>query len=266
MTTEGKKELEIDKLDTIQLELDHLPLEELEALQSRIKAEMEGRRPTMASQDTRDEGTILASFLARTGDEDVHNAHLEIGETLRKDGTISKTEEIGEGEVRLEDLAFRGYAHVWDNRTGRRVTQPKWILWQTFQLKRPDGSRIFTDTDPKIPQNYGLDMVCKLHPDSPDYALLKERGFRPCFKKHTPTKIALDDHMRHSHKRAYATIKELGTERIREEDRELQRKTILSNQALIQAMAEKVTGAETAPLYVSPNPKPPRARRTRRGK
>tara|TARA_Y100000310_G_scaffold255430_1_gene262879 strand:+ start:4936 stop:5583 length:648 start_codon:yes stop_codon:yes gene_type:complete len=211
---------------------------------------------------TQEDEAAIASFIASGNDDVVPEGHLKMGDQI--------ADETGKTEgITVEDLAFKGYAKVWDNRTGREVLQPKWILWQTFTLKRPDGSRIFTHIDPKIPPDYGLDLVCLLHPESPDYSLLQERGFKPCFKKHAPTKVALNDHMRHTHKRAYAALKDVMEERRREEDRELQLGVIRSNQELIQAMAGQIAerlpiGPPEAPLYVSDKPK--RTRRTKQQK
>ena len=144
--------------------------------------------------------------------------------------------------------------------------QPRWLLWQTFQLKREDGSFIFTDKDPKIPQNYGLDLVCLLHPDSPDYPMLKAMGFKPCLKHHTPTRAALDAHMQKSHKRAYAAMQDYMTKKERAEDRELQLAAIRSNQELIRAMAGNVgrPAEAEAPLYISDKPKKARKARASR--
>lgn len=205
----------------------------------------------------------LASFAFRDSDV-VPDGFLKKGD--KEGATLS-----GEPNMTVEDLAFKGYVRLWDNRTGREILQPRWILWQTAQIKRPDGSFMFTDRDPGIQPHYGLDLVCLLHPDSPDYELLKDRGFNPCYKKHTPTKVALNDHMRLSHKRAYAAMKEVMDERRREEDRTLQQDAIKSNQELIRAMAEQVGGKKIvstpeASLYLSPNPKPPKARKKRTAK
>ena len=194
----------------------------------------------------------LAAFAMRTGEDVVPPGYMQEGDTGH--------DEVGNYTV--EELAFKGYVKVWDNRTGGMSYQPRWLLWQTFQLKRPeDGSFIFTDQDPHIPQNYGLDLVCLLHPESPDYPMLKSMGFKPCMKHHTPTKTALDAHMQKSHKRAYAAMKEHMTEKRREEDRELQMAAIRSNQELIRAMAGNLTAQvakpsspDEAPLYMSDKP------------
>ena len=56
--------------------------------------------------------------------------------------------------------------------------------------------------------------------------------------------------MQKSHKRAYTALRREREERIRDEDRELQRETLRSNQALLQAM---LGGAEPT-VAIAPNP------------
>lgn len=184
------------------------------------------------------EAQPLAAFSYRPGDEFVPSGYMQEGD--------KGTDEAG-GNYTVEQLAFKGYVKVWDNRTGVMSYQPKWLLWQTFQLRREDGSLIFTDRDPKIPQNYGLDLICQLHPDSPDYPLLKGMGFKPCYKHHTPTRDALDRHMQRTHQRAYAALVTHRTEQEKEADRALQREVIKSNQELIRAMGLSVSGRQGPP-------------------
>ena len=184
----------------------------------------------MTTQINEKEQQPLAAFSFRTSEDVIPPGYMQQGDKGQDEQGNNWT---------LEDLAFKGYVKVWDNRTGVMSYQPKWLLWQTFILKRPDGSFIFTDKDPGIKQDYGLDLVCLLHPDSPDGEILKGLGFKPCFKKHTPTRSALDAHMRNSHKRAYAAMQERMTKQERAEDRALQLEVIKSNNNLIKAM---VTG------------------------
>lgn len=191
----------------------------------------------------------LAAFAMRTGEDVIPPGYMQPGDKGADDV----------GNYTVEDMAFKGYVKVWDNRTGVMSYQPRWLLWQTFQLKRPDGSYIFTDKDPQISQNYGLDLVCLLHPDSPDFLMLQSMGFKPCLKKHTPTRIALDRHMVKKHKLAYEAMKEQLSEKRREEDRALQMEAIRSNQELIRSFAGNVAVRPAqppeAPLYVSDKPK-----------
>lgn len=174
----------------------------------------------------------IAAFAFRSGEDVIPPGYMQEGDSGQDEA----------GNYTVEELAFKGYVKVWDNRTGVMSYQPQWLLWQTFQLKRPDGSYIFTDKDPQIPQDYGMDLVCMLHPESPDYPMLKEMGFKPCYKKHTPTRAALDAHMKYTHKRAYAAMKERMDEKRRQEDRALQLEVLRSNQEFIKAMQAGLVG------------------------
>ena len=204
------------------------------------------------------EAQPLAAFAMRSGEDTLPPGYMKQGDTIPDDAGNTVT---------VTDLAFKGYVKVWDNRTGVMSYQPRWLLWQTFQLKRSDGSFIFTDKDPHIPQNYGLDLVCLLHPDSPDFPMLSAMGFKPCLKHHTPTRAALDDHMKKTHKRAYAAMEKHLTTSRRDEDRALQMEAIKTNQQVLAALTANLAKpqGEDRPLYVSDKPKAtrktPRSRR-----
>ena len=216
---------------------------------------------------TQTEPPPLAAFSMRNAEEVTPPGYVKQGDTL-------------EGGVTIADLAFKGYVKVWDNRTGVMSLQPRWLLWQTATLKRPDGSYIFTDRDPHIPLDYGQDLVCLLHPASPDSARLLSMGFKPCLKIHTPNKAVLDRHMVKKHKVAYLALEKFTTAKEKAEDRELQRQAIASNQEMIRALSGRAVetqpqatagpsmpavGIPEAPLYVSDKPARPRTTRRRRG-
>jgi hypothetical protein len=149
--------------------------------------------------------------------------------------------------MRVSSLAFKGYVEVWDNRTGVKSLQPWWLLWQTMRKKRSDGSLIFTRTDPKIAPQYGADLKCPLHPESPEYSNWISMGFKTCNegfgnpKQHIPHAEARNRHVEHSHKRLWAAQKEERETRIRDEDRQLQRD-----------MLEAMTGVVTRSVAVPP--------------
>lgn len=150
--------------------------------------------------------------------------------------------------MRVHDLAFKGYKQVWDTVTGVKSLQPWWLLWQTFSKTREDGTPVFTDKDPGIAPNYGQDLKCYLHPDSPEAAQLLGMGFKPCRKQHIPHEAARELHLRYSHKSAHVAMERLRTERIREEDRDLQKQVLT---ALSQAAARGV-GVEL-PQTITPH-------------
>jgi len=67
---------------------------------------------------------------------------------------------------------------------------------------------------------------------------------------HIPHQDALEAHLQKSHKRAAAALRRDREERIRDEDRELQRETLRSNQELLKAML----GGSTPAVAIAPNP------------
>jgi hypothetical protein len=159
-----------------------------------------------------------------------------VPETYLQPGKVDASDE-GDLSVDVTSLRFKGYRRVWDTLTGRMALQPWWLLWQTMQKKREDGSQVFTLEDPHIPPDYGLDLKCPLHVDSPEWPELKSMGFKSCKRIHVPHQDARERHLRSSHKSAYQAIQRLREDRQREEDRQLQKDML---QALTGAAARGV--------------------------
>lgn len=143
---------------------------------------------------------------------------------------------------RVNSLDFKGYVQVWDTVTGIMSLQPRWLLWQTMTKTRANGSRVFTLHDPKIPQAYGNDLMCPLHPQHPDFPRYKSQGFPECpgKKRHIPHQQALNSHIRHTHKRLWEAMEQDRQDRIREEDRQIQRD-------LLQTMATAAARGASVP-------------------
>jgi hypothetical protein len=142
--------------------------------------------------------------------------------------------------TKVSSLRHKGYVPYWDTRTGGYNEGPQYLKWQIGEIKRPDGSTMYTFVDPKMPPDYGLDLYCPLNSQSPEYDKVKNMGFNECPRKHVPNHNALDLHVQKSHKRAFAALAQLRTESMREEDRDLQRQVLQSNQQLIQSMASQI--------------------------
>jgi|TARA_R100000093_G_C1945469_1_gene74247 hypothetical protein len=142
--------------------------------------------------------------------------------------------------TRVSSLRHKGYVPYWDTKTGVYNECPQYMRWQIGEIKHPDGSPMYTFVDPKIPPDHGLDLFCPLNPNSPTYEKVQNLGFVACRKKHIPNHNALDMHVQKSHKRAAAALEQLKTDAIREEDRDLQRQMLQSNQQLIQSLAGQV--------------------------
>ena len=160
---------------------------------------------------------------------------------------INRPSEENPAPMKVSDLAFKGYVEVWDTRTGVLSLQPRWLLWQTMTKKREDGSQVFTLVNPQIPPSYGDDLMCPLHPESALYARLKGMGFATCPKRHIPNQAALNSHIEHSHKRTWAFMEQDRQDRIREEDRQLQRD-------MLEAMTKAAVRGVTRPEYTSETP------------
>ena len=141
-----------------------------------------------------------------------------------KQGTITHvgTNE-SPGDTRIAALAFEGFVEVWNRKTGDKSLQPRWLLWQTMSKTFEDGTKVYTMTDPKIPQSLGDDLPCFLHPSHEMSDRLRKMGFPECRKAHLRNQQARNAHCRHSHKAAWSFLEDDKAERIREEDRQIQR-------------------------------------------
>jgi hypothetical protein len=165
-------------------------------------------------------------------------------------GTILSSDET---PTRVRDLEFDGYVEMWERYTGSHRLQPRWLLWQALSAVYPDGphkgEKVFTLTNPKIPQSHGDDLPCLLHPEAEEHDRLVSMGYKPCRKEHIPNRTARDRHIRSSHKSAWAFLQEDKAERMRQEDREIQRD-------LLRTMAEVAASgarASVAPEIVVPS-------------
>ena len=187
---------------------------------------------------------------------------VEAPETFLKEGeVISRPTEDVPVAMGVTSLRYKGYIKLWYVKTGREILQPQWLLWQTLVAKDENGDLIFTRTNPHIPPDYGADLFCPLNVETHEFLALKAKGFKACKKQHIPHYDGMMQHVRKSHKRASDEMERARTDRMREEDRELQRDPLRSNQELIRAVASTavadrpaVIGTPEAPLYVSDNP------------
>src|SRR3990167_1158539 len=105
---------------------------------------------------------------------------------MKEGELINRPTDNDPAPMRVRSLRFKGYVEVWDTVTGVKSLQPWWLLWQTMKKQRPDGSKVFTRTDPKIPPNHGADLFCYLNPASPESQRVKGMGFKPCTKQRIP--------------------------------------------------------------------------------
>jgi hypothetical protein len=175
---------------------------------------------------------------------DVPDGFLKVGEI------ISTSSESSPAASRVTSLRYKGYLPYWNTNTGGYNECPHWFRWQVAQMVHEDGTKMYTFANPHIAPNYGQDLCCPLNPASPDYHRIDGLGFKLCKRVHIPHQDALEAHLQKSHKRAAAALRRERDERIRDEDRELQRETLRSNQALLQAML----GGSAPTVAVAPSP------------
>ena len=187
-------------------------------------------------------------LLAEQGRDVVPPGYMKDGEIL------NRPSDENPAPMRVNSLAFKGYVEVWDTQTGIKSLQPRWLLWQTMRKKRADGSLVFTRTDPKIAPNHGADLKCPLNPASPEHFRLKSMGFKECTKQHIPHQDALMRHVRKSHQRAWEAMEREREDRLREEDRQMQRDML---QALTAAAVKGVTVVTPEPALVTGSPERP---------
>jgi hypothetical protein len=161
----------------------------------------------------------------------------ELPESFLKVGEIISTpSESSPAASRVTSLRYKGYLPYWNTHTGGYNECPHWFRWQVAMMAHEDGTKMYTFTDPHIAPDYGQDLCCPLNPASPDYHRIAGLGFKLCKRMHIPHQDALEDHLQKTHKRAGAALRRDREERIRDEDRELQRETLRSNQELLKAI------------------------------
>ena len=169
---------------------------------------------------------------------------------LKEGEVISTPSESSPSASRVTSLRYKGYLPYWNTHTGGYNECPHWFRWQVAQMTHEDGTKMYTFADPHIAPNYGQDLCCPLNPASPDYHRIEGLGFKVCKKAHIPHQDALEAHVQKSHKRASTALRRESENRIRDEDRELQRETLRSNQELLRAMI----GGAAPTATIAPNP------------
>jgi hypothetical protein len=176
--------------------------------------------------------------------EKLPDRFLKVGEI------ISTPSESSMVESHVSSLRYKGYLPYWDTKTGVYNECPHWFRWQVALMTHEDGTKMYTFTNPHIAPNYGQDLCCPLNPASPEYHRIDGLGFKLCKRVHIPHQDALEAHVQKSHKRAAAALRRDREERIRDEDRELQRETLRSNQELLRAML----GRSDPGVAIAPSP------------
>lgn len=181
-------------------------------------------------------------LIAESSESVVPPSYMQAGEI------ITNPTDIETAPLRISELRFKGYVEVWDSVTGVQSLQPWWLMWQTMRKTRPDGSLVFTRVNPQIAPDYGEDLFCPLNPQAPEHGQLKRMGFRPCTKQHIPNQDAVNRHLRGHNQRASTALELAKVDRIRDEDRAMQREML---DALTKAAVQGVTASQAEAVGIN---------------
>ena len=117
-----------------------------------------------------------------------------------KEGTVIQDDTLDLGDERMTviELKNAGYIYVWDTRTYKIAPILRYMLPEVMRRRRPDGSYIWTDKDPKkLPQRGTL--KCLLHKDSPNRKEYDRMGLRTCKKSNITNDFEVKQHMSKKH-------------------------------------------------------------------
>ena len=139
--------------------------------------------------------------------------HIRPGQQLHATG-----EEVG---AEVVDIRYQGLLFMWNTKTGVRSRCLPYMRDMKLRERFPDGSPVWTFSDPQIPQRRGT-LLCYLHPDRPEAAPYHAMGYTVCHKQGIPSVDALERHMK-KHSGAWAAIQRDRVEAQRNEDRAFMR-------------------------------------------
>jgi len=132
---------------------------------------------------------------------------------------------------KIKWISSAGYVYVWDNQTGERSTVNRNMLPTQLRKRRPDGSRVFTTVDPKIPVKSG-NLKCMLHAKDPNRSHYDILGLPVCRKFNLTSPYQVKRHMQKRHPQEWATIQEEITRKEKEEERQFR-------ESLVKGAAKK---------------------------
>ena len=173
---------------------------------------------------------------------------MQVGESLS-----SNDSEIS-GEV--TDIRYRNLVSMWARETGIHSYALPYMVGdlakQRIKTGPLTGQSVFVFRYEDVPLSIrerpeGTKLPCYLNSNHPLAAKWHAMGFVACIKQNIPSQAALESHMAHSHKRAWATIQKDEEDRVRDEDREFSRANTLALQALVERLTsgQQLTPAET---------------------
>ena len=155
------------------------------------------------------------------------------------------------GEV--TDIRHKNLVSMWNRETGTHSYALPYMVpdlaKQRLKTGPYSGQSAFVFRYDDIPLSIrerpvGVKMPCFLNPSHPLSAKWYAMGYTSCEKVNIPSQAALESHMSHTHKKAWATIQKDDFDRLRDEDREFAR----ANTIALQALVEKLSQGQTVPI------------------
>ena len=161
-------------------------------------------------------------------------------EEMALEEKVLRAEEVPEKQVEIESkpdfeteymtpapVLSAGQAYVYDTRTHERSLCRKNNLRHLLNLKREDGSSVFTTVKPKELPKRGV-LKCMLHPDE-RADIYDTWGFPVCKKSNLTSPFQVRRHMRSRHKQEYEAIKEEEARLEKQKERELREAILMQN-------------------------------------
>ena len=158
---------------------------------------------------------------------------------------------------------------IYHSATGEPRRMPRLYARQALlkKFKARDGAELagkfVFSTRPLGPYVLGT-VKCLLHRDRPQRELYSSWGLPVCKSEHLPSEFEAEQHMKSRHAAAWSRIQEIRETQRRDEDRDIQRRTLETQSKLLESMiGERAPtpiegavpiGTAEAPLYVSDKP------------
>lgn len=169
-------------------------------------------------------------------EEMLRDSKVKVEGDLEKNPIIHKGDSTLEAPITVSKITTPDYVYIWDSRTHRKAPILKYMLSQKLQVRRKDGSYVWTLKDPGKAPKGGM-LKCLLHKDSPERELHDSMGLRECGKDNITNDYEVKQHMLKKHPKEWKSLEDSRIERERQEDRAFQK-------TLYEAVKP------TAPLYV----------------
>lgn len=159
---------------------------------------------------------------------------------LTKGAVVHKGDDEVPSPMIISEVTSAGHCFIYNTLTGAQSVMNLNMLRRKLQLKRADGSPVFTTIRPDVLPKLG-EYKCMLHPDSPNRKHFDELGLATCPKAHLNSPYQVRRHMQKKHKDEWKAIEDERIDKERQEDREFQK--------------QLMTKAIEAPLYVKEDKK-----------